>query len=335
MTRNEKFNTIIGEYFNTSILFENNEFPVVWTMKRSTRNANKLTQKYCITIPKKVVAFTVDASYSVDGVEYEPGPIYREQELPPHSQGCRELPPHSQGCRELPPHSRGCRELPPHSRGCRELPPHSRGCRDLQTDFNMYFEPYVLYVGADKKSSVEVLNRVDAEDNICLHVSVSYYRAHMPYPFGQTNRAYLMRVLDDQTKIEYLEREVAELKRKNQDLEEDTILLNVRMEDLQKENTEEIGKLRILLEEKDDYYTEIIYDYRQSQITTIAKQIARKNRLRNVVFELYKEKSVLEDCMVCLEKIQPDNLYVSECCHFICFTCAEQCDCCPSCRCSY
>ena len=295
MTRNEKFNTIIGEYFNTSILFENNEFPVVWTMKRSTRNANKLTQKYFITIPKKVVAFTVDASYSVNGVEYEPGPIYRDQELPP----------------------------------C------SWGCRDLQTDFNMYFEPYVLYVGADKKSSVEVLNMVDTEDNICLHVSVSYYRAHMPYPFGQTNRAYLMRVLDDQTKIEYLEREVAELKRKNQDLEEDTILLNVRMEDLQKENTEEIGKLRIHLEEKDNYYTDIIYDYRQSQITTIAKMVARKNRLRKVVFELYKEKSVLEDCMVCLEKIQPDNLYVSECCHFICFTCAEQCDCCPTCRCSY
>jgi len=288
MTRNDKFNTVIGEYFRSSVLFQKNEYPIMWTMKRATRNANKSTQKYYITIPKKVVAFTVDVTYSI---EYEPGPVYRDQAL------------------------------------C--------AASHIQTDFNMYFAPFVLYFDAVKKSSVEVLNIVPDEDSLCIQLQVSYYRAHMPYPFGKTNRDYLMRVLDDPSKIEYLEREVAELKRKNQDLEEDTITLTVQMEDLQKENSEEMNKMQIHLEEKDDYYTELLYNYRQAQIATIAKQIARKNRLRNVVFEFYKEKSVLEDCMVCLEKIQPDNLYVSECCHFICHTCAEQCECCPSCRCSY
>ena len=291
MTKNEKFNTVIGEYFRSSVLFKDNEYPVMWTMKRVTRNANKTTQKYSITIPKKVVAFTVDVAYSIDGVQCEPGPVYRDQVL------------------------------------C--------AASNIQTDFNTYFAPFVLHVGAVKKSSVEVLNIVPDEDNLCIQLQVIYYRAHMPYPFGKTNRDYLMRVLDDPSKIEYLEREVAELKRKNQDLEEDTITLTVQMEDLQKENSEEMNKMQIHLEEKDDYYTELLYNYRQSQIATIAKQIARKNRLRNVVFEFYKEKSVLEDCMVCLEKIQPDTLYVSECCHFICNTCAEQCECCPTCRCSY
>ena len=136
MSRNDKFNTVIGEYFRSSVLFQKNEYPIVWKMKRVTKNAHKTTHKYSITIPRKVVAFTVEVAYSIAGVHYEPGPVYRDQVL------------------------------------C--------AASNIQTDFNTYFAPFVLYVGAVKKSSVEVLNIVPDEDNLCIQSQVSYYRAHMP-----------------------------------------------------------------------------------------------------------------------------------------------------------
>ena len=47
---------------------------------------------------------------------------------------------------------------------------------------------------------------------------------------------------------------------------------------------------------------------------------------------IYSEQDTLEDCPVCLDAIQKNNLYIPLCFHYICYDCSKRCDKCPLCR---
>ena len=64
-----------------------------------------------------------------------------------------------------------------------------------------------------------------------------------------------------------------------------------------------------------------------------------KERLSNTqktiqknISNLYALNTKLDDCPVCMEPIEKNNLYVPICFHNICMTCAERCNKCPLCR---
>ena len=69
------------------------------------------------------------------------------------------------------------------------------------------------------------------------------------------------------------------------------------------------------------------------------KYNTEKERLRKVqkkvqskMERIYSEQDTLEDCPVCLDAIQKNNLYIPLCFHYICYDCSKRCDKCPLCR---
>ena len=68
------------------------------------------------------------------------------------------------------------------------------------------------------------------------------------------------------------------------------------------------------------------------------KYNTEKERLRKVqkkiqskMERIYSEQDTLEDCPVCLDTIQKNNLYIPLCFHYICYDCSKHCDKCPLC----
>lgn len=93
-----------------------------------------------------------------------------------------------------------------------------------------------------------------------------------------------------------------------------------------------------LLNDIDNLQTELHEQGRQ--LTRMRrKYYIEKERLRKVQIKvqsrmerIYNEQEELQDCPVCLEEIQKNNLYVPLCFHYICRDCFKRCEKCPLCR---
>jgi len=57
-----------------------------------------------------------------------------------------------------------------------------------------------------------------------------------------------------------------------------------------------------------------------------------QSNIQNKMQIIYNQQEVLDDCPVCMEPIQKNNLYVSICFHNICNDCSKRCEKCPLCR---
>ena len=55
-------------------------------------------------------------------------------------------------------------------------------------------------------------------------------------------------------------------------------------------------------------------------------------KIQNKMEIIYNQQEILDDCPVCMEPIQKNNLYVPICFHNICKDCSKRCEKCPLCR---
>ena len=55
-------------------------------------------------------------------------------------------------------------------------------------------------------------------------------------------------------------------------------------------------------------------------------------KIQNKMEVIYNQQETLDECPVCMEPIQKNNLYVPICFHNICNDCSKRCDKCPLCR---
>jgi hypothetical protein len=56
------------------------------------------------------------------------------------------------------------------------------------------------------------------------------------------------------------------------------------------------------------------------------------NKIKNIYSELYTGTEKGDECPVCYEVIEPVNLHVPVCAHYICANCSQRCSVCPICR---
>ena len=57
-----------------------------------------------------------------------------------------------------------------------------------------------------------------------------------------------------------------------------------------------------------------------------------QQNIQNKMQIIYNQQEILDDCPVCMEPIQKNNLYVPICFHNICKDCSKRCEKCPLCR---
>lgn len=57
-----------------------------------------------------------------------------------------------------------------------------------------------------------------------------------------------------------------------------------------------------------------------------------QQNIQNKMQIMYNQQEILDDCPVCMEPIQKNNLYVPICFHNICKDCSKRCEKCPLCR---
>tara|TARA_B100000424_G_scaffold189451_1_gene147382 strand:- start:2402 stop:3112 length:711 start_codon:yes stop_codon:yes gene_type:complete len=57
-----------------------------------------------------------------------------------------------------------------------------------------------------------------------------------------------------------------------------------------------------------------------------------QQNIQNRMQIMYNQQEILDDCPVCMEPIQKNNLYVPICFHNICNDCSKRCEKCPLCR---
>lgn len=82
-----------------------------------------------------------------------------------------------------------------------------------------------------------------------------------------------------------------------------------------------------------------LHEMEKSMNRVRKKYILEKERINRTqkciqknISKLYELKTNLDDCPVCMDPIEKNNLYVPICFHNICMTCAERCNKCPLCR---
>lgn len=58
----------------------------------------------------------------------------------------------------------------------------------------------------------------------------------------------------------------------------------------------------------------------------------RHGHMQRILLDWYADRPTREDCCVCWHPMEPTDLRIPQCGHFICTTCHEQCTNCPVCR---
>jgi hypothetical protein len=174
--------------------------------------------------------------------------------------------------------------------------------RDFMAHFHAYFDRYILR-NADSVCSYTSLANIVNNDvgDLVATIVVGYYKSYLPYPS------------------------------KNHTFEQ----MQERCKQLEIENT-------LLSENARDYNT--IIRRNNKDIKRLKRQVSQINaesmirmretvhKMQNKIRELYEAAKKEEDCPVCYECIQGQQLMVPGCCHYICEGCYDRCDACPICR---
>lgn len=101
------------------------------------------------------------------------------------------------------------------------------------------------------------------------------------------------------------------------------------------------NKLNIALTDIDELQDDLLYNERQLRLSkkvlyreTNNHKLSETN-LINKLRDAYHKLDTKEDCPVCYETIENDNLIIPRCAHYICNVCHPRCNACPVCRVSY
>ena len=205
----------------------------------------------------------------------------------------------------------------------------------------------------------EVEKVIELEDTYLLHIEVRYTNAkYIPdsinhgydYPFPVVNPD---RILSRLTRNELMKQEESSdaVPSEEPPLDQDVVINNLKTE-LSAEKTKVSAlqhELRIqeemhgsekedLTKELDDTKNQIIhFELHASLLRRSVKdlQTDAKNRAtqrgktaktqQEFIRKLYAETNREEDCPICYETITSENLYVSDCCHVYCMSCARGC----------
>ena len=101
------------------------------------------------------------------------------------------------------------------------------------------------------------------------------------------------------------------------------------------------NQLTTAFNDMDELQDDLLYNERQLRIAkkvlyreTNIHKLSETN-LINKLRDAYNKLDTKEDCPVCYETIENDNLIIPRCAHYICDSCHPRCTSCPVCRVSY
>jgi len=165
---------------------------------------------------------------------------------------------------------------------------------DIVQHFHRFFKPYTLY---DSKSHA-VLSFVSVanmhDSEESIHILIEIYHANNYHPYPVPHY-----------NIEQLEQIIDKLERE-----------------------------RLYLAGNAENQQNTIFTLNTSISALNEKINNQKNRSHRVILEQYMATNKKQECPVCLVEIEPNQLIIPECYHFICKKCVVRCDRCPICRCT-
>jgi hypothetical protein len=167
--------------------------------------------------------------------------------------------------------------------------------------FNGYYSVYVLKTERKLLSYVCIADISIEEFMLKANIIVCYYKNYLPYPSNYQT-------------LEYFKQQNKHLIDENYKLNELLVHSRRVIEYRRDSNT----KLRILLGRERQNFNDKLHE------------IINKMQLK--IRDIYSKDDNKEDCPVCYEKINGQELMVPGCCHYICQNCHSKCENCPICR---
>jgi hypothetical protein len=231
---------------------------------------------------------------------------------------------------------------------------------EIEEEFKSYFDPYIIpgYMWvklADHPNTTyrfdperEVESIISLESAYLLHIEVRYTNSkYIPddinhgcdYPFPVVNPDRIFSMLKVNATIEEIpydqDRVINTLKT---ELSAEKVKVSALQREIRIQEERNAAEKEYLRKELNDRENKIIHlDLHETilrravtDLQNDARMIAR-NRAETVkkqqafIRKLYAETNREEDCPVCYETITSENLYVSDCCHVYCMSCAQGC----------
>jgi hypothetical protein len=231
---------------------------------------------------------------------------------------------------------------------------------EIEHEFKSYFDPYIIpgYMWvklAEHPNTTyrfnperEVESIMSLESEYLLHIEVRYTNSkYIPdsinhgydYPFPVVNPDRIVSMLKVNATVEEIpydqDRVINTLKT---ELSAEKVKVSALQREIRIQEERNAAEKEFLRKEVTDRQDKIIHlDLHEtilrravSDLQNDARMIAR-NRAETVkkqqafIRKLYAETNREEECPVCYETITSENLYVSDCCHVYCMSCAQGC----------
>lgn len=195
---------------------------------------------------------------------------------------------------------------------------------DLKTNFNNIFILYEKRIDNANESCTYTRIQELQKDllNLTILIEVVYYKHFLPFP-KNTDMKTIININDS------LLQEIDILKTTLNNYNHQTDLafnhLNSRINRLRKQLTySKIDEIKLLHKHK----KEIQFNKEKYE--------QNNEKYQQIIQKYYKESNNKQECPVCYEDLNPDELYTPSCSHLICINCSKQCkNTCPMCRIKY
>ena len=195
----------------------------------------------------------------------------------------------------------GVHHLPETVEGEQEVPEPN----DLTIHFENYYESFALKQYNTLLSYTSLVNcRNNDAGDLVATIVVCYYKSHLPYPSENKTKEQLKERCD-------------------------------RLEKERKELSEMITEWSLLYQKQEKDIKKLKKQMNKMQVTSVLEKREIVHKMQGKIREFYERDSSKEDCPVCYECIETQQLMVPKCCHYICGSCYDRCDICPICRVEY
>ena len=231
---------------------------------------------------------------------------------------------------------------------------------EIELEFKSYFDPYIIpgymwvklaeYPDTTYRFNPEreVESIISLESEYLLHIEVRYTNSkYIPdsvnhgydYPFPTVNPDRILSTLKKNATVEeppldqdqiigHLKIELSAEKTKVSALQEELRLQEQRhfaeKEFLKKEVSDRQNKI-IHLDLHETILRKAVTDLQNDARMTARKRAETVKKQQAFIRKLYAETTREEDCPICYETITSEKLYVSDCCHVYCISCAQGC----------
>tara|TARA_B110000967_G_C18901231_1_gene575313 strand:- start:803 stop:1807 length:1005 start_codon:yes stop_codon:yes gene_type:complete len=195
---------------------------------------------------------------------------------------------------------------------------------DIKTNFIKNFILYEKKIeNADDSCTYTRIKELQKGDfNLTILIEVVYYNHFLPFP-KNTDMKTIISINDTL-------------------LEENDILKTVLNEfnhqtDLAFNHlNSRVGRLRKKLTYCKIDQEQLIYKHKNEIKNNEENYQQKDEKYQQIIQKYYKESNNKQDCPVCYEDINPDELYTPSCSHLICLNCSNRCkNTCPMCRIKY